>query len=193
MNAAADGPPAAASYKRLAVGPRLISDVRFHLRMRRVGLALVLVTAVTSCVTDDCSSPEAALRQNFESRKPVLEQLRRMSDEDRKVIRIAPTFTRLENDWSWPRPPEKLGFAEERWNKYRQLFREAGITVGIDRGASHIFFTTKACGLGVSGKSFGYAYTKEPKSLVSSLDAPLSKGIGFVPLGADWYMFVWAT
>jgi hypothetical protein len=151
------------------------------------------LAAVTGCISDDCSSPEADLRQKFESRKLVLEQLRRMSDEDRKVIRIAPTFTRLESDWSWPRPPEKLGFAEERWNKYRQLFREAGITHGIDREASQILFTTKACGLGVSGKSFGYAYTKEPNSLVPSLDAQFSKGIGFVPLSADWYMFVWAT
>lgn len=156
-------------------------------------LFFLLIALSSAVLAEDCSSPEAALRREFELRRPVLEQLRHMSDEDRKVIRIAPTFTRLENDWSWPRPAEKLGFSQERWDKYRQLFREAGITTGIDRDASYIVFTTKACGLGISGKSFGYAYTKDPKSIAPSLDAPVAKGVNLVPIRDGWYLFVWTT
>lgn len=164
--------------------------------MRALSLWLMLASGVISgCGVIDCSSPETKLRGEFEAKLAVLERLRRMSDEDSRVIRIAPTFTRLEDDWSWPRPPEKLGFSEQRWNEYRRLFREAGVSAGIDRDSGYTFLTTKTCGLAVSGKSYGYAFAREkPKQMLPSLDAfSLPNGVGFVPVKGDWYLFVWVT
>jgi hypothetical protein len=149
---------------------------------------------LSACSAADCSSPEGELRASFATRLQVLEQLRYMSDQDASVIRIAPTFTRLKDDWSWPRAEDKLGFSTARWDEYRRLFALAGATEGLERGESALLLTTKACGLGISGKSFGYAYLEKPPPVaLPKLEAQRTQGIGYVPLERNWYMFVWGT
>jgi hypothetical protein len=132
-------------------------------------LSLALALVLGGCTSTDCSSPEDELRASFEARLPTLDKLRSMSDEDKTVIRIAPAFTRLETDWSWPRPDEKLGFTVARWNEYRRLFKEVGASEGLERFEASVILTTKACGLGVSGKSFGYVYlAQKPQSTLGN-------------------------
>ena len=56
-----------------------------------------------------------------------------MSNQDFRIVRIAPSFTWLDDDWSWPRPASKWGLSETRWDEYRRLFREAGlIDISVD-------------------------------------------------------------
>jgi hypothetical protein len=161
---------------------------------RRIIALLVLGGALHACSPVDCSSPESELRASFDAKFPAIEKLRRMSEEDKAVIRIAPSFTRLESDWSWPRPSEKLGFTESRWNDYRRLFAEVGASEGLERSGESVLLTTKACGLGVSGKSFGYAFLPQrPPSVLSKLEELRTKGVGYVPLRGNWYMFAWAS
>ncbi|MBX9849341.1 MAG: hypothetical protein K2X64_08600 [Rhodocyclaceae bacterium] len=155
---------------------------------------LALGLAVGGCTSTDCSAPEDELRASFESRLPTLEKLRSMSDEDKTVIRIAPTFTRLATDWSWPRPDEKLGFTVSRWNEYRRLFKDVGASEGLERSETSIMLTTKACYLGVSGKSFGYIYlAHKPQMTLGKLEEQRNAGIGYVPVSGNWYVFARAS
>lgn len=165
--------------------------LKVGVRGRVVAFMLALTGIVGGCDSGECSSPENGLRTTFAERVAVLEKLRKMSDEDKSVIRIAPTFTRLETDWSWPRPAEKLGFTEARWNEYRRLFSESGVYEGLEREGASILFTTKACGLGVSGKSFGYAFLpQKPTVILKALDELHGRGVGYVPIRGDWYLYV---
>ncbi len=155
---------------------------------------LALAGIVVGCDSGECSSPENSLRSTFAERFTILEKLRMMSEEDKSVIRIAPTFTRLETDWSWPRSAEKLGFTKIRWNEYRRLFSESGVSEGLERDGMSIFFITKACGLGVSGKSFGYAFLpQKPTVTLKALDELRGRGIGYVPIRGEWYLYVFGV
>jgi hypothetical protein len=138
-----------------------------------------------------CSSPETELRSAFEARVPVLSKLAAMSNQDSAVVRVAPQFTWLEDSLAWPRPPERLGFSQRRWDEYRRLFGEVGATDGLVRSGRQVRFLVKACGISVSGKSFGYAFLPEaPASTVHSLEAAEVSGISFMPLRGSWYLFV---
>lgn len=124
--------------------------------MRRVISVCVLALLFASC---GGVSSDASLESNFKSHQKELEKLLQMSNEDNKVIRIAFDFTRLENNWGWPRPQSQLGFSQERWDAYKALFRTAGVQDGIDRSGDKVFFTTWSMGLGNGhGASGGYAY-----------------------------------
>lgn len=158
--------------------------------MRFFSLLIILMIAFGGC----CRRRESQLIGNFERNFETLGSIRDMFDEDRKLVRVAPAFTRLENDWSWPRPKEKLGFSEERWVQYRKLFETAGVKDGIQRDGAYVFFFVQSCGLGVSGVSRGYAYSKEaPSKLLKSLRDHDGKGIGFVRIRENWFLFEWAT
>lgn len=162
--------------------------------VRFATLILAAATLLSACDSINCSSPEDELRASFAKRLPILEKLRAMSNEDESVVRISPTFTWLANDSSWPRPMDKLGFSEARWTEYRRLFKEVGATEGLSRREESIEFTTRACGLGVSGKSFGYAFlAKKPARPLARLDDLSGTGLGHVPLQDNWYLFVWGT
>ena len=114
-----------------------------------------------------------------------------MFTADSHLVRIAPDFTRLTNDWSWPR--EDVGLSEARWDEYRDLFREAGITAGIERQGDQVFFYLSTMGLGISGRSRGVAYASEPPTEIApDLDSRQGEGISYVPIQGDWYLFDWA-
>ena len=156
-------------------------------------ILLVATAALTGC-SADCSSSETELRASFEGRFSALERIRVMSDEDKSVVRIAPTFTHLNTDVSWPRPPEKLGFPEKRWNEYRTLFAAVGSPDGLSRVEDSVYLSSKSCGLSISGKDFGYVYLPtQPPATIKTLDSLSHQGKGFIPLRANWYLYVWAT
>lgn len=111
---------------------------------------------------------------------------------------IRSKFTYLATDASWPRTD--IGFSQDRWNEYRDLFRELNID-GVTRRTdypSSVFIDVYVSG-GVLGSSAkGYVYSKGPLDpLTQSLD-PMptdlykkNKGhaIVFESLAPDWYMF----
>jgi hypothetical protein len=82
-----------------------------------------------------CGHPkDDALIRRFAAHRQEFERLVQMSDTDTRVIRIAPSFTRLKDDWSWPRPDSLLGFSSERWREYRRLFTALHLRAGLERG-----------------------------------------------------------
>jgi hypothetical protein len=135
---------------------------------------------------------QESLRRQFEAHRAQFEELRRLFVEDSHLVRIAPTFTRLNDDWSWPR--ENVGLTEERWNTYRRLFRDAGVVDGLERDGDLIMFAMSSVGLSVTGASRGVVYTERPPTpLATSFDALEGEGIIFVGLDGHWYLFHWVT
>ncbi len=115
------------------------------------------------------------LIKNFEKYEAEFNELIKMSNEDSKVIRIAHDFTRLENNWAWPRPESELGFSRQRWDQYRSLFEKLGLDSGLSRETDSdgavVYLTAFSKGMVNRGSSKGYAYSeKELSPLFNSLD-----------------------
>jgi hypothetical protein len=101
------------------------------------------------------------LKQQFAGREADLQQLVVMAQQDKHVVRIAPDFTWLDTDASWPRA--NVGFSWERWNRYRDLFLHAGLPIGIDKNTNgEIFFPIYAFGIAPAGSDKGYVYSEKP-------------------------------
>lgn len=146
----------------------------------------VLVIGVGGC----CLPSEDALARKFHRNRATLETILAMAQEDQDVIRIAPDFTWLAGEMSWPRPEEQLGFSRERWQRYRQLFEEAGVPAGVSRRDTKVFFLVESCGIVGSGRTNGYVHAATPPSpILEDLDELQAEGIGYVPLEGDWYLF----
>lgn len=153
-----------------------------------------LFSTLSALILGACAlHSEDALRQQFAQHKNIIIQILEMQLQDSKVVRIAPTFTRLDNDWNWPR--KDLGFSSERWDKYRALFERAGITDGIQNDGGYIWYYVSSYGLGMSGASRGFVYTKQPPNPVvhKISECPPGKGICYIALEESWYLFHWVT
>lgn len=134
------------------------------------------------------------LERIFRSNREDFEKLRRMSDEDSKVVRIAYDFT-------WVGDPEpgvdmtQPGFSEERWDDYKTIFRRIHLDGGISRGRDgSVWFDAYSFGLGVSGLRKGYVFSKSPLDCTNtSLDPPKIREGGnreCKELAENWYLFV---
>jgi hypothetical protein len=127
----------------------------------RVGLPSVLFFACTWC---GCIGPsDSALRRKFREERKDFDKLVTMSNEDARLVRIAPDFTRLDNDWSWPRPQSKWGLTPQRWDEYRRLFEKTGLSRGLSRSqyGKQVFLIAYSWGMTERGVSLGYAYCGE--------------------------------
>jgi hypothetical protein len=82
----------------------------------------------------DESAPHSSdqyLEKIFLAHETDFNRLVEMSNEDLHVVRIAPDFTWLDKNASWPRPESELGFSNQRWDEYRSLFAKLGLKSGI--------------------------------------------------------------
>jgi hypothetical protein len=143
-------------------------------------LTILLIGPVTllGCEPFAFDSPhqsDRALILNFEDHAAQFVELVKMSNEDPKVIRIAQDYTRLEDNWNWPRPETQWGITGPRWDEYRRLFTKLGLTGGLDRVAEPkgtiVYLIAFSMGIVNRGISKGYAYSEtEVSPLVDSLD-----------------------
>ena len=160
--------------------------------IRRIAHAALL--SISALTIGGCwPASEVDLRQQFYNHKKAIQEILEMQRQDSKVVRIAPDFTRLENDWNWPR--KEIGFSEDRWNAYRALFREAGITDGIQNDDGYVFYFVSDEGIVGSGRSRGFVFTNTaPKNIVKGFDAcPATEEPCYVALEGHWYLFTWST
>jgi hypothetical protein len=141
------------------------------------------------------------LDRRFAADRKQLEKLQAMAEVDRNVVRIAGDFTWLANDEKWPRA--EIGFSNDRWKNYRDLFRSIGLQEGLLRSADYpgaIFFIVHARGIVTGGASVGYVYseseltplsTSPGKDLDTVARASGEKGsaIVFRKLVTKWYAF----
>ncbi len=135
--------------------------------------------------------------------RPDFDSLARMSQEDSNVVRVADDFTRLKNDWSWPRPESQWGITREGWNEYRRLFHAVGVTKGLEKdGVGNVYFIVHTHGLSIGGGSKGFVRCFSPgdpekaflpcveqKERGQLKDDANSYGYGYRKIAPDWYIF----
>jgi hypothetical protein len=86
-------------------------------RCARAAALLVLIAMCACGRLDD----DTDLINRWHDHRATFDRLVAMSDSDSTVVRIAYTFTRLYNNWQWPRDTSLLGLSQSRWNSYRDL------------------------------------------------------------------------
>jgi hypothetical protein len=174
-------------------------------RIRKIALALAYVggmyvvcmmvgfVAMLGLVAYGGLPSETSLRKEFSGNKDTLVELLNMQLEDSRLVRIAPSFTRLDTDWSWPR--QNIGIEPDRWERYRKLFIKGNVTDGIQFDHGYVFYFVASVGLAIGGTSRGFAYTKlVPTVVVDHLDnCPKQEGACFVQLEPNWYIFNWSN
>ena len=106
---------------------RMIGVRAIHPLIVYLGIAvLALLVPIGGIIRLPSGHSDAAMAANFWQHREQFEQLARMSNEDTKMTRIADDFTNLESG-------SDLDFTESRWNQYRNIFQETGISGGMVR------------------------------------------------------------
>ena len=154
----------------------------------------------TSKSGDPAPPSEEDLQENFTNNAETFDKLRQISEEDAHVIRIAKDFTWTDMETKWPR--DNVGFSEERWAVYRDIFQKLGLGEGIARSQDYpatVFFVAGARGLCTGGAADGYAFSTESpspvvKSLRDGLMTEMQKSskhyvIVLKRLKPNWYLF----
>jgi hypothetical protein len=151
---------------------------------------LMLSLAFTS--GDIPHKADQELIANFQSHRTEFNRLLQMINEDRDLKRV-------DNDWTFPENPQAIGIAQERIDKYRTLFRQAGVPRGFSafQSSDYIEFIASSQGLAVSGSSKGYLYAKEPPPrVIDNLDTYRAQESKFSPafpvfrhIEGNWYLF----
>jgi len=166
-----------------------------------VGLLVVAFSAFeyTKNARRPHAPPDETLKALFAKNESDLGELVRMSDEDSSVIRIAPDFTWDNNGARFPLETSQLPFSQERWERYKTLFKRIGSPAGITRddlmsGCTEI--TIYSSGLVTGGSEKGFVWcANEPSPLAESLDQ-LPKVIEQTPfiryrkLKDHWYLYI---
>jgi hypothetical protein len=168
------------------------------MRETRKRLVKLAIAGFTVLLNTGCNSEptQSDVRLLFTAKRPILERIVEMSNEDyanSSVTRISPAFTRLENNWGWPRPSDELGITAERWGEYRKLFTEAETPYGLDRvGELYTGVMFAVWGFGIADNSFSKGVMFLPDETPSNVEGE-SQRILYKPLGGGWYYFEWST
>jgi len=174
--------------------------MNIRLKIIAVGLALSVVAVLALAAANWRSTSDEAVRARFFAHRADFERLVAMANEDNHLIRIAPDFTWLDDDSSWPR--KDVGISVQRWNDYRQLFRSVGATDGVIKRDSppRIIFPITSGGLVPSGFAKGLVYSQMPLSpVLKSLDKRFpdelrdgpdrSHILVYKPIADHWYIY----
>jgi hypothetical protein len=169
--------------------------------MRRASQAIVLGTLLLSAlgVVLYCSTwhSDAAIKSQFLKHRAGFERLVTVAQEDVHVVRVAPDFTWLDNDYAWPR--QNVGISTERWNEYRKLFRQVGVKDGLGKNFDplRIFFPIVSAGMVPTSWTKGLVYSPMRLSpTVESLDEKIpdrfwdgTHVLVFKPIEDHWYIY----
>jgi hypothetical protein len=102
---------------------------------------------------------DAAMTRQFSRHRDGLEALATMAKEDSMMSRIAFDFTWRQDSVAWPRPEAKWGITRARWDQYRRLFRQVGVSEGLTQDRNgNIYFLVHTQGSVVGGASKGFVY-----------------------------------
>jgi hypothetical protein len=109
----------------------------------------------------------ANLQRDFTKRRPELETILRLSNEDAQFSRIAPDFL-----WRQPKGSDaggqfflgdpNSGLRKSRWEQYRDVYRRNGIKLGVERDREgDAFVMLDSIGLLERGHTTGYLYCSD--------------------------------
>ncbi len=168
-----------------------------------VGVLSILVIFVIAAIFlstifsyDKKHPTDSDLEVTFSKHEKDFDRLIQMSKTDSKVIRIANTFTWLDDNVSWPRPDSELGFSKERWDEYNRIFSELDLDAGLLQypNAGVFYLIASSGGLVTGGSAKGYAYSEHDLSpIYDSLDNFVGHNTHGKPvykkLTTNWYLY----
>jgi hypothetical protein len=163
-------------------------------------LSIILVFSSLLFACSDSHPRDRELEATFRDHEADFQRLVSMSNVDSRVIRIAPTFTRLDDNYAWPRADSELGFSKERWDEYRKIFSSLKLAEGLERPEDKpevIFMIASSQGLSFGGSMKGYAYSpKDLSPVLNSLENIPNSSLNGQPvykrINAHWYLFYWS-
>ncbi len=145
---------------------------------------------------------DEALTRQFNHHRSELETLVSMAQKDSLVSRVANDFIWRQDSVAWPRPESEWGITEERWNDYRRLFRNVGLTAGWNKdNYGNIYFMSHTEGSVVHGASKGFVYCEKTGVLESGFlpcaeqhedgkrDNPRGESSEYRRLAEHWYIY----
>jgi hypothetical protein len=163
-----------------------------------LGIFVLVLLLMWSCK----ATSDKALSKRFQGHHSELETLARMSQENAEVIRVADGFTRIKNDWGWPRPESKWGITRDRWDEYRRLFRAVGLSGGLEKDeVGNVYFIAHTEGLVTGGATKGFVHCVSVGDLDKSFlpcveqrdqgqfGSQSDKGYSYRKLSQTWYIF----
>ena len=157
---------------------------------QRLRILTVLLVMLAGCTGRPRS--EAWMRRHFADNRAKFDKLVAMANEDYRetgVTRIAYDFTRLKDNWQWPR--EKIGLTSKRWDEYRKIFHKLQLPAGLDRidDDGH-YVTIYVYGVGMAGEGSEYGYlwcSIAPKEYKKRNGAEFT----VKNLDGNWYIYNW--
>lgn len=167
-----------------------------------MALLLAITFGSVSCafVWDELTEmvSDVELVRKFEDNRSDFDRLVKMSDEDGRVIRIAYDFTwvhgeRISGEMGGDRP---IGFSEQRWDEYKQLFRKLKLKKGLSRSetGSLIFLLADTKGLVTGGLQKGYMFSREAKvcddQSLDDLEVLKEKNFACKSLDGPWSLYI---
>lgn len=159
-----------------------------------INLAVIAIL-VASSIGCSREPDELSVRRFYDTNKPTLERLLAMSNQDyseSKVIRIAHHFTRLENNWAWPRPESEWGITTARWKEYKSLFSSVGLPYGLNRDGKEyqeVYFPVWGEGIADNSREKGVVFSLTVQSDLQQE----SQRITYKSLAEHWYYYEWVT
>jgi hypothetical protein len=128
---------------------------------------------------------DAELVARFHGRRDLFESIRTMLSEDSHLAYVGHSKTRITGE-DQARTPENPGIPPERWNRYRQLMREAGL-FAVSHVGDSITMRVSTCGSSCKG----IVHSPAHRVVVSSLERyPLPpEQHAHLILDEPWYVF----
>lgn len=173
-----------------------------HIRTKIIfaTLGLSALSLIVLAATRKQLPSDEVLRMRFLAHRVDFERLAVMANEDSHLTRIAPDFTWLDDDVSWPR--KNVGISEQRWDDYRQIFRRVGASEGMIKytNPNLILFPITTIGSVPSGVEKGLAYSQTSLGpVLKSLDERPSEVfwngpdrshvLVYKPIEDHWYIY----
>ena len=161
----------------------------------------VLICLLLGCDTRNEHPKDNELMQNFQSHKDEFNQLLHMFQQDKSLGRVGIDFTRPtsffekcggQSGWDG----KVIEINEDRLLEYRKMFSNLNLDRGIEGYCQkdQIFFYASSMGLGISGSSKGYVYSKkDPSPIIDDLDKfaadAKTEFIVFRKIEGNWYLY----
>ncbi len=139
---------------------------------------------------------DATLEANFLQHEAEFDRLAQMVTEDSRVEYLTTDRIVLVDNYTWPRPESQWGISRERWDEYRKLFAQLGLTHGFSRmtGPKYdalLLMVFAEMELGGCQVAKGYAYSTKPVvGETDSLDRlpRRSQHPAFKQVKGNWYL-----
>jgi len=141
--------------------------------IRLAAVCLCLSTGLLGLLRPSCAAEPGAppvvggnqptdesLDWQFSRQKSNLEHMAIMIFEDSNMTRIAPDFTWTRDSQDWPRPRSEWGISKKRWDEYKRMFTNSGVTQGIRRpeNSSDVQFIAWERNIILARKSVGFIF-----------------------------------